>query len=97
MKSTISRLMIVLTLFSITLSVSCALSQIHSPPTLRLRTLEISKDLDSFSYQYKKCVKKFLGACTKTAMVKDVYRFDDKSAMQKLRDMNFVLKVRELP
>ena len=30
-------------------------------------------------------------------MVKDVYRFDDKSAMQKLRDMNFVLKVRELP
>ena len=75
-------------------SSSCATpSQI----TLENRTLRILPDLSGFYYQQKVCTKYILFKCWKKEWKRDVYLFEDKHSIQKLKDMGFVLKVRVKP
>lgn len=97
MKSTISHLMLAVML-SLTISnSSCASLPLDSPPRLENRTLRISPDFAGFEYQYKVCVSKFLGICTKKEMKVDKYDLTDPEMRKKLLDMGFVLKVRDKP
>jgi hypothetical protein len=66
---------------------------------LESRTLDICQDLTGFCWQYNRCVKRFLGICTKSeiAVEKVEVEFKDKIQAKQLYDMNFVLKVREKP
>lgn len=74
------------------LSMSCATSRELSPPRLELRKLEISLDEPSFYYHY--CVKETLfGKCKlwKT----ERWDFTQPEVRQRLKDMGFVLQVRQ--
>jgi len=64
-------------------------------PVLQNRTLRISADIAGFEYQWKECVKRFLGICTKEAMKKETYDLTDIDTRKKLIAMDFVARVRD--
>lgn len=94
----ITKTMLAVAMLSLTiLNSNCALSQLHSPPRLELRKLEISPDSASLYYQYSVCTRSFLGRCTRTEMKKDTYDLADRGVREKLRAAGFVVSVREKP
>jgi hypothetical protein len=62
---------------------------------LENRTLDLAEDVAGLQYQYKVCVKKFLGICTKHEMKRDVYDLSNPEVRRQLIDMSFACKVRE--
>ena len=81
------------------LSSSCTSLASTSLIPLESRTLDICPSLDGFCWQYNKCVKKFLGMCTKARIetIKIEVEFKNKEEAKQLYDMNFILKVRQKP
>jgi len=72
--------------------ISCATALV---PKLELRTLRLSKDFPGFEYRY--CVKKklFRSKC-KTWKI-DKYDLTDVKVRERLINMGFIAKVRQLP
>lgn len=88
-------LLIGLTLCSTICASSCASLLIPSVPQLENRTLRISEEGPTLEYQYEVCVKRVIGICVKSAMMKDHYDLTDPATRRKLIDMGFVARVRE--
>lgn len=97
MKNITSRLALGLMLFSITLSLSCASSQLASVPALENRTLRISLERPGLEYSYLVCVHEVLGICTKHEFKTETYDLTDQTVRDQLINMGFVVKVREKP
>lgn len=76
---------------------SCASFGISIVPELSQRTLRIDPNAAGFIYQYERCLKKFLGICTKKGMQVDKYDLTRPDVRKQLIDMGFVAKVREVP
>jgi hypothetical protein len=78
---------------------SCSSLAKSSLPPLESRTYDLSEKCDGFTWQYNKCVKRFLGICFKSEIeqLKIEAEFKDKEMCKTLYDMNFILKVREKP
>lgn len=92
MKRPISLLISVPTLFWIILSSSCASLGLLSPPELVNRTLRFSRDRPALEYQYRVCVKHFLGICSRTEMHQETYDLTDEKIRKQLIDMGFVAR-----
>ncbi len=82
-------------LLLMTLSFNCATLASLSVPLLQNRTLEVSPQLGKLQYSFPKCVRKFLGICTRMGGQIDYYDLSDAATNKTLRDMNFVCKARE--
>lgn len=82
-------------LFFTLLLAGCASIQADTVPVLSNRTLRISDSIPGFTYQYKVCVKKLIGFCTKHEMHIDVYDLRDPVVRKQLIDMGFVARVKE--
>lgn len=77
------------TLFLIMSVMSCAISQTRLPPDLSLRLLDISDKVPGFQYQWRECVKQFLGMCRKEEVHTEYYDLTNPAVKQKLKDMGF--------
>lgn len=102
MRNLIKALGSVAMLFSITLNASCASSQRGLSPPLEQRTLELHPTLPGviiYPTTVEKCVRKFLGICTKKEVITEYEIFDTKKpeVLKTLLDKDFVLKVRNKP
>jgi hypothetical protein len=99
MKLTIRQGLIVMTHCSMVLLSGCTSSQAAFSIPLERRTISICVDLRGFCYQESVCKKRFLGACVKKVFEEEVIdvEFKDPIKAKQLFDMNFVLKVREMP
>lgn len=75
-------------------AVACAGVELDLVPALKLRTLQIAADFPGFEYQWEECVSHFIW-CTKKEMKIETYDLRDSAVRAKLKDMGFVLKVRE--
>ena len=86
------RLAIVLLLLS-----GCASADIKPPPTLELRTLEVSREVPGFEYSTRECKKTGLfGNCREAVMRVEYYDLRDVEMREKLINMGFVGKVRSV-
>ena len=97
MKNIINQLKKGLTLFLIISTFNLASCAITPPPQLELRTLRPNRDFTEIHYSYEYCKKKFLGICIDKDIKTDILLVSDKEMMNKLYDMGFILKARELP
>lgn len=97
MKNTISLLRKGLMLFLIISTFNLASCAIMPPPQLELRTLRPNRDFTEIHYSYEYCKKKFLGLCVDKDIKTEVIQVSDKEMVNKLYDMGFILKVRDLP
>jgi hypothetical protein len=81
------------------LSNSCTSLANSSLAPVESRTYDICEDLTGFCWQYNKCIRHFLGFCTKSeiSLEKVEVEFKDKIQAKQLYDMNFILKVRQKP
>jgi hypothetical protein len=95
----LNRVVAVLMLTLTTLSCASSLSHEPSLTPLELRKLEICDNLQGFCWNYRVCIKKFLGICLKhelkTYTIEVKFKKTDEA--KTLHDMNFILQVREKP
>lgn len=73
---------------------SCAMA---SPPALEMRTLTLRQDQPSLEYKYEECTSEFLGICFASELHHDLYDLSKPEVRKQLRDMGFVMQVREKP
>lgn len=59
--------------------------------------LVCEEPFDGFQYAYNKCVKRFLGICTKSELAFEIIKaeFADKQLLKELCAMGFVLQIRK--
>lgn len=90
---TASGLMLFLTISTL----SCATLQLDLPPRFELRKLEISPDKPEAFYEYNQCTRKFLGVCTRNAVMVDHYDLTNAAVRKQMRDAGMFIMVREKP
>lgn len=70
----------------------------QTPPTLELRSLELTNEVPGFVYQWNECLKKGLfGNCRQWQIKKELYDLRDPVILKQLMDMGFVATVRRKP
>lgn len=78
-----------ITLCWITWSMSSGCSAAPLAPKLEDRRLRLVPDKAALYYEHERCVKKFLGICTKKEWQVDVYDLTDPTVRKQLIDMGF--------
>jgi hypothetical protein len=89
MRKTQSLKMRKISLLLIVLSASLSCSTVAYLPSIEDRKLRFHPDQPALFYQWKECVKKVLGICTKKEMKREFYDLTDPAVRRRIIDMGF--------
>lgn len=75
-----------LCVMTLSIASSCSAMPVQ-PPRLADRRFPLHPDKAALVYRHEECVKKFLGICTKTQMVEEIFDLNDAAVRKQFIDM----------